>query len=113
MQHLLAAAHRQLNSVCLGRLMAHFYCIHVTYLTVGTRIGSSAAEKLDLFPAQAINAWRSYPEQAGRSPVACLMGAVNAGGELLSLDQREVLLEELPEAFLKASVLLRCLAYAE
>ena len=93
------------------RLMAHFYCIHVTYLTVGTRIGSSAAEKLDLFQAQAINAWRSYPQEAGRNPVVCLMGAVNAAGEQLSLEQREVLLGELPEAFLKSSVLLRCLAY--
>ena len=93
--------------------MAHFYCVHVTYLTVGTRIGSSAAEKLDLFQAQAINTWRSYPQQAGRNPVLCLMGAVNTAGEQLGADHREVLLEELPEAFLKSSVLLRCLAYED
>lgn len=97
----------------LCRLLAHFYCVHVTYLTVGTRIGSSAAEKLDLFQAQAINAWRSYPPEAGRSPVACLMAAMNAAGDLLTASQREVVLEELPDAFLKAGVLLRCLAYED
>ena len=95
------------------RLLAHYYCLHVTFLTVGTRIGSSAAEKLDLFKAQGINAWRSYPPEAGRNPVACLMGAVNAAGELLGASQREIVLEELGDAFLKASVLLRCLAYED
>ena len=97
----------------MRRLLAHHYCAHVTLLTVGTRIGASAAERLDLFRAQAIHTWRSYAPQAGGHPVACLTHDINAAGEQLSAGQREVLLEELPDAFLQASVLLRCLAYED
>ena len=99
------------SHVC--RLLAHYYCMHVTLLTVGTRIGSSAAEKLGLFQAQAVHAWRSYPAEAGRNPVATLMASINTAGEQLGPSQLEVVLEELPDAFLKASVLLRCLAYED
>ena len=103
----------RMEGACPRRLIAHCYSVHVTMLTVGTRIGSSAAENLDLFKAQGVHAWRSYPAEAGRNPVVCLTGAINAAGELLTPSQRDVVLEELPDAFLKASVLLRCLAYED
>ena len=60
-----------------------------------------------------MHTWRSYPAEAGRNPVASLMAGINAAGEQLGPSQLEVVLEELPDACLKASVLLRCQAYED
>ena len=85
------------------------YGVHVTHLTTGMRVGSAAAEKLNLFAADALNFYRSYPEAS--EPLKRFMSNVSSAGTLLTFEQQERVMNELPRAFPKISLLLTTLAY--
>lgn len=80
---------------------------------MGARIGSAAAEKLNLFKADAIHTWRTFPEAAGRNPVLNLAQNVNAAGAVLTRQQRQVVLDELRAAMISTSLLLQTLAHED
>ena len=86
-----------------------FYGLHVAHLTTGMRVGSAAAEKLNLFAANALNFYRSYPEAS--EPLKQFVSSVNLAGSLLTAEQQERVMNELPRAFPKISLLLTTLAY--
>ena len=90
--------------------MALAYSLHVAHLTTGMRIGSAAAEKLNLFKAGALNFYRSYPE--ANEPLERFVSNVNQAGGLLTAEQQERVMNELPRAFPKISLLLTTLAHA-
>lgn len=78
---------------------------------MGSRIGSAAAEKLNLFKADAIHTWRTFPEAAGRNPVMKFAQEVNAAGAGLSRQQRQLVADELRPAMISTSLLLQTLAH--
>ena len=80
---------------------------------MGSRIGSSAAEKLNLFKAQAINTWRTFPEAVGRNPVITFAETVNAAGILLSRQHRQTVVDQLGPAMIRTSLLLQTLAHED
>ena len=86
-----------------------FYALHVTHLTTGMRIGSAAAEKQNLFKAQALNFYRTYPD--AQEPLKQFIATVNAAGSILTSEQQEQVMDELPRAFPKISLLLTTLAH--
>lgn len=91
------------------RLIALAYALHVAHLTTGMRIGSAAGEKLNLFAANALNFYRSYPE--ANEPLEQFVSNVNRAGSLLTSEQQERVMNELPRAFPKISLLLTTLAH--
>ncbi|KAK9804073.1 hypothetical protein WJX73_002655 [Symbiochloris irregularis] len=95
------------------RLIATAYCLYVTNLSMGARIGSAAAEKLNLFKADAIHTWRTFPEAAGRNPVMKFAEEVNAAGTVLSPQQRQMVVDELRAAMISTSLLLQTLAHED
>ncbi|KAK9906600.1 hypothetical protein WJX75_004761 [Coccomyxa subellipsoidea] len=95
------------------RLVANAYLVHVTHLTTGMRIGAAAAEKLDLFPAQALNYFQTWPDGVLPDPLALCVANVNAAGDALSPEQREAVMQELPKAMPKISLLLTPLAHTK
>ena len=101
--------HLSAPQLCCCRLLANVYAVQVTHLTTGMRIGSAAAEKLNLFKLGALNFYRSYPEGQAE-PLQQLMQIVNEAGKGLTPEQQEAVMEELPAAFPKISLLLMPLA---
>lgn len=95
------------------RLMANAYCIYVTNLSMGTRIGSAAAEKLNLFKAQAVQTWRGFPAAAGRNPVVTFAEHVNTAGTYLTQQQRQSIIDELAAAMIRTSMLLSTLSHED
>jgi len=81
----------------------------LTFLTSGTRIGASAAEKLDLFQKDALHTFRTYPEGI-KDPLVAFRQGVDAAGQALTEEQREGVMAELPDAFRRSSLLLEALA---
>ena len=74
--------------------------------------GAAAAEKLNLFRIEAVNFYHSYPP-AMADPLQFFIAMVNTIGELLSAEQREKIMQELPQAFRKVSLLLTALAHED
>lgn len=91
------------------RLVTMAYGLHVAHLTTGMRIGSAAAEKQNLFAARALNFYRTYPDI--QDPLKEFISIVNTAGGLLTAEQQEQLMDELPRAFPKISLLLTTLAH--
>lgn len=85
------------------------YGLHVAHLTTGMRIGSAVAEKQNLFAADALNFYRSYPDI--EDPLKRFISSVNTAGSLLTAQQQEQVMDELPRAFPKISLLLTTLAH--
>ena len=80
---------------------------------MGARIGSAAAEKLNLFKAQAIRTWRAFPAAVGRNPVVTFAENVNAAGTSLTLQQRQAVIDELGPAMVRTSLLLLSLSHED
>ncbi|KAL3136926.1 hypothetical protein ABBQ32_006532 [Trebouxia sp. C0010 RCD-2024] len=93
------------------RLITMAYGLHVAHLTTGMRIGSAAAEKLNLFQSDALHFYRTYPD--AQDPLKRFMQTVNSAGSLLTAEQQEQVMEELPRAFPKISLLLTTLAHID
>jgi len=91
------------------RLVTMAYGLHVAHLTTGMRIGSAAAEKQNLFAARALNFYRTYPDI--QDPLKQFISTVNTAGGLLTAEQQEQVMDELPRAFPKISLLLTTLAH--
>ncbi len=91
------------------RLVTMAYGLHVAHLTTGMRIGSAAAEKQNLFAAHALNFYRTYPDI--QDPLKQFISIVNTAGGLLTAEQQEQVMDELPRAFPKISLLLTTLAH--
>lgn len=87
------------------------YGLHVAHLTTGMRIGSAAAERLNLFQSDALHFYRTYPDV--QDPLKRFMQTVNSAGSLLTAEQQEQVMEELPRAFPKISLLLTTLAHTD
>ena len=87
------------------------YSIHVAHLTTGMRIGSAAGEKLNLFKADALNFYRTYP--GVEDPLKQFKETVDIVGDLLTIDQQATVMNELPRAFPKISLLLTTLAHTD
>ncbi|XP_024375504.1 uncharacterized protein [Physcomitrium patens] len=98
---------------CL-RLLAHIFAIHVAHLTTGMRVGAKAVECLSLLKeARAVRFYRDYPKQA-QDPLRVLIGALNTAGSYLVLpEEREQVMQELPKAIQRTSLLLSVLAVEE
>ena len=62
--------------------------------------------------AQALNFYRTWPDEVLADPLAQCVANVNAAGELLTAEQREAVMEELPKAMPKIGLLLSTLAHA-
>lgn len=95
------------------RIIANAYCVYVTNLSMGTRIGSAASEKLNLFQAGAISTWRAFPEQVGRNPVVTFAELVNKAGSCLTPQQRQTVIDELAACMIRTSTLLLSLAHED
>lgn len=85
------------------------YGLHVAHLTTGMRIGSAVAEKQNLFAADALNFYRTYPDI--QDPLKQFISSVNTAGSLLTAQQQEQVMDELSRAFPKISLLLTTLAH--
>lgn len=98
---------------CL-RLLAHIFAIHVAHLTTGMRVGAKAVECLSLLKeARAVRFYRDYPKQA-QDPLRVLIAALNTAGSYLVLpEEREQVMQELPKAIQRTSLLLSVLAVEE
>lgn len=62
--------------------------------------------------AQALNFYRTWPDEVLGDPLAQCVANVNAAGKLLTAEQREAVMEELPNAMPKIGLLLTPLAHA-
>ena len=62
--------------------------------------------------AQALNFYSTWPDEVLPDPLALCVANVNAAGELLTAQQREAVMEELPRAMPKIGLLLTSLAHA-
>ena len=65
-----------------------------------------------LLQAQALNFYRTWPDEVLENPLTQCVANVNAAGEQLSDEQREAVMEELPKAMPKIGLLLSTLAHA-
>lgn len=61
--------------------------------------------------AQALNYFQTWPEGVPPDPLALCIANVNAAGDALSPEQREAVMQELPKAMPKLSLLLAPLAH--
>mmetsp|Transcript_58003 Transcript_58003/g.184252 ORF Transcript_58003/g.184252 Transcript_58003/m.184252 type:complete len:343 (-) Transcript_58003:2992-4020(-) len=92
------------------RLLTNAFCMHVSHLTTGVRVGAQATERFDLIGKGAVATYMDFPESVP-NPIAALVRAVNlAGLELGSAGLLECAMEELPKAMPKVSLLLSPLA---
>lgn len=98
---------------CL-RLLAHMFAIYVAHLTTGMRIGAKALDCiLVLKEAKAVGFYRDYPEHV-TDPLKIFIAAVNKITDFVSVqDDQEQVMDELPKAIQKTSLLLSVLAVKE
>ncbi|KAH7286211.1 hypothetical protein KP509_33G063700 [Ceratopteris richardii] len=91
----------------LLRFLAHIFALYVTHLTTGMRIGAKALDCLSILKeTKAVRFYRDYP------PV--FIAAINRIVDFVSEDEdQEVVMEELPKAIQKTSLLLTPLAVIE
>lgn len=64
-----------------------------------------------MLQAQAVNFFQRWPPGVMPDPLALCISNVNAAGEKLSPEQRESVMQELPNAMPKISLLLTALAH--
>lgn len=95
-------------------LLAHVFAIHVGHLSAGMRVGAKAVTCLPgLQKARAVSFYRDYPPTAS-NPLRVFREAIDQAGELVGGDkEREEVMEELPRALQKTSLLLADLAVEE
>eukprot|EP00850_Spirogloea_muscicola_P013088 SM000087S23370 [mRNA] locus=s87:369835:371025:+ [translate_table: standard] len=96
------------------QLLAHIFAVHVAHLTTGMRVGARAIGSLPrLVQAKAVSFYRDYPANAS-NPLKVFTEAVNKAGLLIeSEDGKEEVMQELPKAIQRTSLLLAPLAVEE
>ncbi|KAK9817905.1 hypothetical protein WJX72_004033 [[Myrmecia] bisecta] len=96
------------------RLLANAYCVQLTHLTSGMRIGASAADKLGLAPIRALHFYENYDDAKVRAdPLRAFLGNVNAAGLALSSAEKRAVMDELERALPKIGQLLSSLAHED
>lgn len=103
-----AESDEEAKKLCL-RIVSHAYIIYLSLLSSGTRIGAAAAERLNLFPINALQTYRSYPEQVNQ-PLETLISLVNRLGRSLKDAEKEIVMEEVATAMQRSALLLEALA---
>eukprot|EP00879_Flechtneria_rotunda_P016199 GHRR01016944.1.p1 GENE.GHRR01016944.1~~GHRR01016944.1.p1 ORF type:complete len:316 (+),score=160.08 GHRR01016944.1:641-1588(+) len=95
------------------KLLAHAYALHVQQQCLGARIGAAATDALGLMSPNiaAAAVYTQYPSHVGE-PVQQLICVTDAAGALLDATGRQVVLNELPRALRKATLILAPLATA-
>ena len=63
--------------------------------------------------AQALNFYQTWPPEAVPDPLAHFIENTNAAGKALTPEQQELLMQELPRAMPKITVLLSSLTHAD
>eukprot|EP00271_Cylindrocystis_brebissonii_P007924 TRINITY_DN21848_c0_g1_i1.p1 TRINITY_DN21848_c0_g1~~TRINITY_DN21848_c0_g1_i1.p1 ORF type:complete len:476 (-),score=86.96 TRINITY_DN21848_c0_g1_i1:67-1494(-) len=106
-------ARKEGEEACL-QLLAHVFVIHVVHLAAGMRLGAKALSCLpSIRAAGAVSFYRDYPPEA-RDPLAVFREAINEAGRILATPARhELMMEELPRAMQKTSLLLTEIAVEE
>ncbi|MCO5596549.1 hypothetical protein L7F22_050614 [Adiantum nelumboides] len=96
------------------RLLAHIFAVYVAHLTTGMRIGTKALDCLTMLKhSKAVRFYRFYPQNI-RDPLKVLIQAINRVAYLVAADDdQETIMEELPKAIQKTSLLLAILAVQE
>ncbi|MCO5552867.1 hypothetical protein L7F22_006385 [Adiantum nelumboides] len=96
------------------RLLAHIFAVYVAHLTTGMRIGTKALDCLTMLKhSKAVRFYRFYPQNI-RDPLKVLIQAINRVAYLVAADDdQETIMEELPKALQKTSLLLAILAVQE
>lgn len=92
-----------------ARWFAHWYVVHMTHWTSGTRIGARADHKLDLKRRNAMHFYRMGDKQ-GKEVLQKLLQHVNEAGKNMEEKEIEAVLQELPKAMQRCSLLLTALA---
>ncbi len=87
---------------------AHVYMLSITQLAMGNRIGSVCVEKLGLIGRKAASAYLDFDSE--KPPLAVLTEAVNALGDGMSDQAKEVFFEALLVAASRCSLLVDSLA---
>jgi hypothetical protein len=97
------------------KLLAHAYALHVQQQCLGTRIGAAATDHLELMttglPTTATATYMQYPQHV-EEPLQQLVAVTDAAGRLLDVAGRQAVLDELPKALKKATLMLAPLATA-
>jgi hypothetical protein len=97
------------------KLLAHAYALHVQQQCLGTRIGAAATDHLELMstglPTAATATYMDYPQHV-QEPLQQLVAATDAAGRQLGAAGRQAVLDELPRALKKATLMLAPLATA-
>ncbi|KAI5082232.1 hypothetical protein GOP47_0001975 [Adiantum capillus-veneris] len=96
------------------QLLSHIFVVYVTHLTTGIRIGAKALDCVSLLKhSKAVRFYRFYPQNI-RDPLKVLIQAINRVAYLIPADEdQEMVMEELPKAIQKTSLLLAILAVRE
>ncbi|KAL2620825.1 hypothetical protein R1flu_001030 [Riccia fluitans] len=115
---------RQLGSSSLGndgkakdaclKLLAHVFTNYVSHLTTGMRIGAKAMDNIVLLrQTNGVSFYRDY-QLEGKEPLQLFIQTMNSAGLCVSCDDdHEQVMEELPKAMQRTSVLLSVLAVEE
>ncbi|KAL2620636.1 hypothetical protein R1flu_000841 [Riccia fluitans] len=115
---------RQLGSSSLGndekakdaclKLLAHVFTNYVSHLTTGMRIGAKAMDNIVLLrQTNGVSFYRDY-QLEGKEPLQLFIQTMNSAGLCVSCDDdHEQIMEELPKAMQRTSVLLSVLAVEE
>ncbi|KAL2620633.1 hypothetical protein R1flu_000838 [Riccia fluitans] len=115
---------RQLGSSSLGndekakdaclKLLAHVFTNYVSHLTTGMRIGAKAMDNIVLLrQTNGVSFYRDY-QLEGKEPLQLFIQTMNSSGLCVSCDDdHEQVMEELPKAMQRTSVLLSVLAVEE
>lgn len=98
---------------CL-HLLAHIFAVYVTHLTTGMRIGAKALDCVSVLKqAKGVSFYRDYPQHV-TDPLKVFIAAVNKVADFVPTSEgQELVMEELPKAIQKTSLLLVLLAVTE
>lgn len=98
---------------CL-RILAHIFAVYVTHLTTGMRIGAKALDCIPVLKqAKGVSFYRDYPQHV-TDPLKVFIAAINNITDFVSIQEdQELVMEELPRAIQKTSLLLVVLAVKE
>ena len=92
------------------QLFTHAFCLYLALLGTGQRMGARAVEALPVRQNGALALYTAYPERVG-NPLVTLKAAVDgADGGAPDEAAREALMQELPAAIQRASLMLAPLA---
>lgn len=109
----IACSEKDRKQACL-QLIAHIFAIYVTHLTTGMRVGAKALDSIVVLKkAKAVSFYRDYPQHV-TDPLKIFIAAVNKITDyVLLLEDQEKVMDELPRAIQKTSLLLSILAVKE